>query len=234
MDELIIGCPVYKRAWILPRWFESVERACGVAGIDPVYAFVVDDRDTETLDVIWDHSGSGYVFCVHEREEHEDVRNWNGERYAWMAELRNELLGVVRLAAPSYFLSLDSDILLHPDAIRNMMETIQSCDAVGGKAFLTELGTTCPNWANLSTGPSRSLKRHNVDHVIDVGILMAVKLMTPSAYSIDYEAHRQGEDIGWSLACAKKGLRFKWDGRVANKHVMRPDLIDKFDERVGF
>lgn len=232
MDEIVVGCPVYKRAWVLPRWFDHVEKAFEVAGFTPTYAFVVDDRDEETIEVISNHHGGGFVFSVQEKVEHSGERTWNPQRFIWMAELRNELLGIVRLAQPPYFLSVDSDILLHEQALVNLLETIEHCDAVGGKTYLSETGNTVPNWANLSK--SGGLKRYESSEVMAVQILMALKLMTPAAYAVDYSGHEQGEDIGWSLACRSKGLKFLWDGRVASKHIMRPDMLDKIDKRVGY
>lgn len=231
-EEFLVGCPVYKRAWILPTWFDHVEKAAAAAGVEPVYVFVVDERDEETIEVISRRDAAGYVFNVKEQHEHDGARRWNHDRYRWMVNLRNELLGVVRLVGPNLFLSLDSDMLLHPDAIKNMMETSEACDAVGGKAYMTDAGTDCPSWANLKSNGGLHRPDSNGIHRCDV--IMAIKLMKPQAYAVDYEFSKQGEDIGWSIACAERGLRFLWDGRVANKHVMTPDRLDKFDKRVGF
>jgi hypothetical protein len=65
-------------------------------------------------------------------------------------------------------------------------------------------------------------------------VIMAVKLMSPAAYNVDYEVHRQGEDIGWSIAARKKGVKLGWDGRTVSKHLMTKDALDKIDKRVGF
>lgn len=231
-DDLIVGCPVYKRGWILPTWFDHVEKATAAAGVEPVYAFVLDDRDEATVEAISNHNGAGYAFRVREREEHDGRRQWNPRRYEWMVELRNELLGVVRLAEPKLFLSLDSDILLHPDAIKVLMETIEDCDAVGGKCYMTPRGNRHPSWAQL--GRNNHLYRADSDGIFPVDVIMAIKLMRPSAYNVDYEYSKQGEDIGWSKACKAKGLKLKWDGRVANKHVMDPLNLNLVDRRVGF
>jgi hypothetical protein len=243
MTDLLIGCPVYKREWILPKWFEHVENACELVGVSPEYVFVADDRDLATLEVISQHKGSGYVFCMQEKEEHDGqgnaigtarkMRTWDISRYEWMTELRNALLGVVRQVAPKHFLSLDSDILLHPQSLYGMYEFIDRVDAVGSKAYLSYEGKNFPNAGHLG-GPSGSLKRDDSVEVLSVEILMAVKLMAPTAYNVDYVSHSSGEDIGWSLACRKQGLRFMWDGRTPNKHVMDRKQLDRLDKRVGF
>lgn len=229
-DDFLIGCPVYRRAWILPAWFDHVRAACEKANITPAYAFVVDPADEETMEAISVQEGGGYVFGVPDKRNQER-RAWNKERYEWMVELRNELLGVVRLVEPRLFLSLDSDILLHPDAIANMLETIQECDAVGGRAYMTPTGVNFPSYANL--GREGSLIRKDFDGVFPIEVIMAIKLMKPQAYSVDYRYDRQGEDIGWSKACREAGLKLMVDARVGNKHVMAPEFMG-FDKRVGY
>jgi hypothetical protein len=63
---------------------------------------------------------------------------------------------------------------------------------------------------------------------------MAAKLMTPDAFRVDYEFDLQGEDVGWSRACARAGLTLGWEGRVISKHVLAPHLLTTRDPRVGF
>jgi hypothetical protein len=229
--SILVGCPVYKRGWVLPRWFEHVDKACAVAGVEPEFAFVVDPRDDETMDAITEYPGVGYVWGREEDEPHPDERKWNTARWHWMVELRNDLLAIARAVQPDFFLSVDSDILLHPDALKNMLETAEQADAVGGKVYMTPLGRQFPSYATLKTG---GLKREESSDVFRTEIIMALKLMKPAAYNVDYAFHEQGEDIGWSLACKEAGLVLKWDGRVASKHVMSPELLDVVDQRVGF
>ena len=40
--DLMIGCPVAKREWILPRWMEYIEHVMVAKSIDPLYAFAID------------------------------------------------------------------------------------------------------------------------------------------------------------------------------------------------
>lgn len=175
-----------------------------------------------------------------------DAREWNWARFERMVELRNTLLGTVRELEPEYFLSLDSDILLHEDAIANMVETIETMpwQAVGGKTYLSpprinpktgeELAgcRSHPSWANVTR--NGGLRRQDAEGVFPCDVIMAIKLMTMPAYGIDYEVHAQGEDTGWSLACAKHGVRVGWDGRVTSKHIMRSEDLDVIDPRCGY
>jgi hypothetical protein len=72
------------------------------------------------------------------------------------------------------------------------------------------------------------------DGCFPVGVIMAIKLMTPPAYNVDYEWNHQGEDIGWSLAALARGLKLGWDSRTTTKHVFYPHLLDEVDPRCGY
>lgn len=224
---LLIGAPVLRREWIIRHWKDHIKKAIP-EGMP--YGFVmVGAKGDPTLEA-FDSSDRIHIRYVDEPRE-EDKRKWNIERYDRMAELRNIMLEEVRVIAPEYFLSLDTDILLHPDGIKTLFTCINEADAVGGKCYLSERGRSCPSYAYLSP---HGLRRKDTQNVIMPDVIMAIKLMTPKAYNVDYMSNKWGEDIGWSVAAKGKGLSLAWDGRVTNKHVMRPELLDKVDFRAGF
>lgn len=228
-----VGCPVAHRAWVLDAWFDHVEAACEAADVEPRYVFVGDPERDRSFKVIGRRATECDVIAV-PNGKGDDVRRWDQGRYRQMVELRNLLLGLVRDIGPSFFLSLDSDILLHPDVLNVLLEDMEKddYDAIGGRCFMTQTGRSCPSWARLS--PRGALQRYDSDGYFAAQIIMAIKLMRPTAYHIDYELHIQGEDIGWSLACQRAGLKLGWDGRLASKHVLAPHLLNLLDPRVGF
>lgn len=249
MTYLVAGCPVYGRDWIIGAWFDHIEDACRIAGIaEPHYAFVIDEADTATIDAINEacerHRRIAFYFAASQADGDDGHRGWNNRtRILWLTQLRNWLLGVVRPLQPDWFLSLDSDILLHPSALELGIGAAQErhFDAVGLKAYLSP-SDLCPNYCQLiSEG-----HMHRPDHegVIPADVIMAAKLMSPTAYAIDYEFDHRGEDLGWSRRCKEAGLKLGHDGRVASKHVMRRDVrladgsvvngIDQVDARVGY
>lgn len=242
MTSLLVGCPVLRREWIIGAWMNHVEISCGIAGVDPSYIFVCDPRDPtrKAAELRAAAMGRSITFIdVEDKVDDPHSHAWGNTRNLHhMVDLRNMLLAEVRELAPDVFLSLDSDILCHPQQVANLMETITGgFDAVGGKVYLSP-GRDCPSWGSFSK--ERGLTRSDADYVMEVDVIMAIKLMMPSAYHVDYEFEHNGEDIGWSLNCRANGLRLGWDGRVASKHVMEKtdgngaSLIDKIDGRVGF
>jgi hypothetical protein len=231
--KVVVGCPVLYRQWIMNDWFDHVERAFEKVDVEPVYAFVGDQILDPTFEII-DRRAKQVVVDVEPVTRPDDHREWNQGRYRTMVDLRNRLLRLVRAATPQVFLSLDSDILLHPDAVALLLEDLEGglYDAVGSRCFMTQTGRSCPSWARL--GPHGQLHRYDAAGFFPVQVIMAIKAMTRPAYLVDYELHAQGEDIGWSLAAGRAGVRLGWDGRVASKHVMAPELLHLRDPRCGF
>lgn len=233
MKSVLIGAPVFQRAWCLPAWFDHVEKACVEADVAPQFVFVGDaERDPDTWAVIAERADQLMRVYVTEETRTADVRDWAlAPRFHRMVELRNALLDEVRAIGPEWFLSLDSDILLHPQALVNLLESVERFDAVGGRAYMSP-GTACPSYGSLVY--AGGLHRPDFTGVAAVDVIMAVKLMTPLAYAVDYEWHHLGEDIGWSVACRRVGLTLGFDGRVAQKHLMDREALNRLDPRAGF
>lgn len=241
--RLLIGCPVRDRAWIMPRWFEHVEAALERARLRASFVFVAPAGD-ETEPVIYRH-GPARCLVLHSDEGDQPERGWADEaRVRHLVDLRNRLLRHVRAAGPDAYLSLDSDVLLAPEAIADLVESLGSgrFGAVGGATFMSALHDS-PGVPASQDFPScgwvrgmDGFQRQAIEHrgVIPVGVIMAVKMMSPRAYWIDYQLRREGEDVGWSLACEAAGVRLGWDNRHPSKHVMARHHLDRVDERCGF
>jgi hypothetical protein len=243
--RLVVGCPVRDRAWIIYRWFEHTQRAIAAAGISSeqvMYVFVGDHSDDDTFREIdracLDFSVSRHVIDRPGSGGPYD-RTWGWNRYLEMAELRNALLGVVREAEPDLYWSLDSDILVSRTALASAIDALDhrapqglQYDAVGQRCYMTPAGTWCPSYA-MQVG-SAGLSRDDSDGLFRVDVIMAAKVLTPKAYAVDYAAHYQGEDIGWSEAARKAGCTLAWDGRTVSKHVMGKEFLHTVDQRCGF
>jgi hypothetical protein len=228
---VLVGCPVSRRGWVLARWFDHVETAAARVPTTVSYLFVADPGDDDTMTAIEE---AGLPVTVVELAEGraDDVRLWTPERVQHLVDVRNALLAKVRQLAPETFLSLDSDILLHPDAIANLLESFPRFDAIGGRTYMTPKGTSCPSWGV----PVRAggVRRCDQRGVFPIDVIMAIKLMGSAAYQVDYEYHRFGEDLGWSAACRRRGLRLGVDARVPNKHCMEPAMLARVDPRCGY
>lgn len=192
--------------------------AADVAGVEIEYVFVIA-RDDPTREFISNAQVQVPVHLVESGERLEaDTRVWGPERYRQMVTLRNILLGAVNKLAPDYFLSLDSDVLLHEDALKNMLATAaEGFDAVGGKCWMTNYTDAC---SYIQLINSHGFIRPDVTDVIPVDVIMAIKLMNPKAYGVSYFWDGDGEDVGWSRRATAEGCKLAFDGRVCSRHVM--------------
>lgn len=247
VPELIIGCPILRREWIAREWVDFAVRSARNAGLEPTFLVVagedighVPGALDPTIPVLERALGAhGLALNIEPVPEPrcQDQRMWGlAGGYERMVDLRNTLLRRIREIGPDLFLSLDSDILLHPGALTSMRQTMldRGWDAIGGKCYMTpqHTGRRNPSWAKLN--PQGGLYRTDSDGQIPVQIIMAIKLMTPAAYAVDYRVHAQGEDIGWSLNAKEQHVQLGWDGSVCSKHVMQPSELSEPDERCGY
>lgn len=211
--------------------------SCKIAGLKPAFIFVMDPNEQPLFEMIQNQCKLNnvdlYVGEVTE-EQREDKRDWHGERYHKMVALRNILLEGVRNVAPPLFLSLDSDILLNSEALKSLCLNFRDeWAAIGGKTYMSHTGREYPSYGILNQ-VNGFIRRKEADGCWPVDVIMAIKLMKPEAYAIDYVFDSQGEDIGWSKECKKAGLKLGWDGTHCSKHVMRKDDLEKVDARVGY
>jgi hypothetical protein len=233
--KIMVGAPVYRREWIIEQWFQYMFAALEHAGVeDYSFAFVGDYRDP-TFEIINEFGTEYKVYSKSAPEE--DLggrkRTWDHDLYDKMVYLRNDLLYIPRQMEPDFFLSADTDILINPEALSCMLESIQKFDAVGGKLYMTPRSKFHPSCAKLGR-EGQLIRSKDPKGVFEAEIIMALKLMTPDAYNVNYYFHEQGEDIGWCLQARYNGLKLGFDGRVANKHIMDPSMLDKVDDRVGY
>lgn len=232
VTTLVIGGPVCKREWILPEWFERVAEATSHAGVSADFVFAVPSWDRDTQEVIRGCKPTAEIIETKEPQRI-DQRTWNSARYEHMAMLRNTVLKAVREIGPEAFWSLDSDILPRQDALVFLLEGLETFDAVGGHTWMTPLGKDCPSYAGLK-GDQLVGRIDQEVGCFPVDVIMATKLMAPAAYDVDYEGHLMGEDVGWSKACARAGVRLGWQAQAIHKHVMSQNALNTFDWRAGW
>lgn len=237
MTQLVVGCPVRDRLWVLPVWFDYLARATAKAGVEPFVLTVGDPQDesVQFVEQAADERGWGS-----ENLPIAEIgllppfqRAWNIDRYRYMADLRNLLLAEVKRRGPDIYWSLDSDILVHEDALVSALDALEHrpFDAVGQRCYMTAHGTWCASYCMFTNG---GLLRDDSDGCFPVDCIMASKVMTPRAYDVGYIVNEQGEDIGWSIECARFGVKLGWDGRTTSKHVMAIEYLHLIDPRCGF
>lgn len=245
MTELVVGAPVHQRAWILPDWLHHLTRAIehhedpqDLDWDDIVLLFNYGPSNDATLEILREAERMrpwSVEVLVDETDEHHADRRWSFARYEVMARLRNDLLARVRELAPAHYLSLDTDILLPDGAVHDLLydfEDERGFDAVAPLLYMTPQGKRYPNAMRLESG-TRPKEMHAVTMLQEV--VFAAVMMGPRLYSeVEYAAHSRGEDIGWGLNARQKGMKMGLNPNVVCKHVMKPELLDAVDVRIGW
>ena len=234
MTDIVVGCPTQNRSWILPLWRDYVTEAVP-EDWNLQFVLAVPSWDEETIAL-----ADWATIVPLDESEKDDSRKWrwnNTDVYYHMAHIRNELLRTVRTIKPDVFLSLDSDILIHPNAIVEMYETMMAnkADAVGGLTYLDPIDPTVTSLATWSDPATCTMFQRCTapgQHPID--IIMAIQMMGNLAYNVNYEHNILGEDFGWAKSLKRAGAKIFCDGRSASKHVMDPKWLDIIDKRVGY
>lgn len=241
---LVVGAPVHQRAWVLVDWLHHLTRAIehhpdpqDFDWEDVVLLFNYGPSTDGTLEILREaermHPWTVEVM-VDEKDEHVADRRWSYARYEVMARLRNDLLTRVRTLSPAYYFSLDTDILLPDGAIHDLLVDFEDpkFDAVAPTVYMTPNGKGFPNAMRLDSG-ARQRNQHAFTMIVEVAF--AAVMMRPALYQgVDYAAHMRGEDIGWGLNARKQGMVMGLNPNVVCKHIMRPEMLDAVDPRVGW
>lgn len=233
---LVIGAPVHERAWVLPDWLHHLS---------------IQDLPWERVVLLlnYGHSNDGTLEVLRQAEQmlpwtvevlhdagddHVAERRWNYPRYEVMARLRNGLLERVRELKPSFYLSLDTDILLPKNGIADLLNDFDGAkfDAVSPLLYMTPTSKGYPNAMDLTSGVRPKLMH---DFTMRVDVCFAAVMMRPSLYlNVDYRAHSRGEDIGWGENARDAGMVMGLNPRVQCKHVMNREMLTAPDERIGW
>jgi hypothetical protein len=171
----------------------------------------------------------------------EDSERDSEHRYAYLADIRNRLLRIVAAIGPAYYLSLDSDILMRPDALSALLRAADGRGAVGG--LIDMGGAQMPghwSWMHLD-GDDAYRSNQRVPLATDwpgpigeneampqlpsrlrVGVIMGCKLMSPNAYrNARYADHVDGEDVGWAIQARAMNVPLWLVPAARGEHILR-------------
>lgn len=240
--KLLIGCPIYKRDWILNHWIRCIKNQ-SIGGLDIGLLFEVSPDDAPTIAILqswkkYDSSISHFDIIIRDDIPHyqheENSRLWTISKYENMVSLRNALLRRVREISPDYYFSLDSDILIeNPNTLELLIAHIkEGADAVNPLMFMTPMGDMYPSvmsWLNDGTNSATRLPRYPIGSYFKSDVIMAAKMMRKEVYeNIDYTVHRQGEDVGWSWKCKEAGYSLFCASYIYAPHIMSKEYYAKY------
>lgn len=242
--KLIIGCPIYKRDWILHHWIRClINQSFDLSKVGFIFEVSPDDIETISILETWkriDKTIPHFDIKIRDDISHfqhiENGRNWTISKYENMVSLRNSLLTTVRELEPDFYFSLDSDILLtNPNTIELLIAHVKSgADAVNPLMFMTPTGDMYPStmtWASQKNDTAQRLRKYPIGTFFQTDIIMAAKMMSKSVYqNVDYRIHHQGEDVGWSHNAKLKGFKLYCASYIYAPHIMSEEMYAGFLE----
>jgi hypothetical protein len=241
---IIIGCPVYKRDWILDEWFHCIENQT-VPLSELGFLFELGPEDEETHNVLWNWHTlhpevsvfDGVIRMDEKHKAHpEESRTWCKLDYYKMVNLRNNLLERVNLYNPDRYFSLDSDILLtDTKTIERLAEITESGGAVNPLMYMFPKGVAFPSvmsWVDNSTKVARRLTgSYPIGTLFRSDVIMAAKMMSKPVYeNVRYIWHRQGEDLGWSSEAKRLGHELWCSSDIYAEHILHRYMLEQWRE----
>lgn len=238
--KILIGLPVYKRAWILPKWLEYIERQT-VPLEDLGFIFELGPDDEETHNVLWEWqaahpSVSAFDGLIREDINHEthmeNGRHWKGYQYWRMVDLRNSLLDRAIALQPERFFSLDSDILLeNPSTLEELYNRTATNDAVSPLTYMDPRSIKHPSVMSWIGGwrAKRLLDNYPIGTMFKADIIMAAVMMSKPVYeTVRYRWHKQGEDLGWSADARVNKFDLWCASDIYGAHIMHEKDLDPY------
>jgi hypothetical protein len=240
--KILLGCPIYKREWIIHHWIRDVlTQSVDISNIG--FVFEVSPDDTTIIEVlqIWKNISKEIPYFnikvrddIPHFEHEENTRKWTISKYENMVSLRNSLLQTAREVEPDFYFSLDSDILLeNPNTLELLIAHIKSgADAVSPLMFMTPIYDMYPSimtWRNDGTNKALRQQSYPIGSYFQTDVIMAAKMMSKNVYqNVDYVVHEQGEDVGWSYECFKKDYKLFSASYIYAPHIMSQNMYARF------
>lgn len=243
--KILIGMPVYKRAWILRDWFAAIE-AQSIPLDQLGFIFELGPDDDETHNILYDwHANHPQVWCfdgiIRENERHamhaDGFREWTHGKYYTLVNLRNNLLERAVCHQPDRYFSLDSDILItNPKTIEHLANLTESLDAVSLLCYMRWKHArdvehpSVMSWQTEHGGRAeRRLQEYPLGDLFQSDVIMAAKMMSKQVYeNVRYRWHRQGEDVGWSAEAYHQGFNLYCASNIYAPHIMHTFLLDYY------
>lgn len=240
MLKVLIGLPIFRREWILPKWLEYIEKQTMPLS-EIGFIFELGPDDDETHDILWEWQAKHPEVSVFDgliradviHEVHPDSsRTWDRHKYWRMVDFRNNLLDRAVALQPERYFSLDSDILLeNPNTIETLYELTGTLDAVSPLTYMFPYNIDFPSVMTWIDGPGKTAQRFDypIGTLFQADIIMAAVMMSKSVYeNTRYQWHKQGEDLGWSFDATRKGYKLWCSSDIYGAHIMYKNDLGQY------
>lgn len=227
--KIAITCPVYERAWVLPRWYKCV-LAQGIKPKNIDLIFGLTDGEDETRTIIQDFQSYFGSTRIIECNDLPSFRGRDQGRFEILAHIRNRILESIESEQYDLWFSYDSDILIPDGCLKTLIKDIKSKD-VDIVAPYVELMPRVPNCATRRQNSDQFWRRtpygmfypQGSFYEVQNGTVFAIFLAKPKVFAFRYGWHEGGEDFYWGNQMLDNGIRSWMDSRVICEHIFRRD-----------
>lgn len=240
--NILIACPIRNRAWILLEYLTHLQDL-NYPRENIAFHFVVNDStdDTKKMLTIWKNYYEKYYRYIRISEVNfgvpKDLEEGEGRdgsvkitqtrhnyTYKTLSILRNLILDFADFDETcSYLFSVDSDILVNPETVNDLLMVLSTNKDIVGSCISN--GGCCFNFLPLSGKREIIPENQNPFEVRLTGACMMVSRKVFSNKKIRYSPENSGEDEGFCKSA--KALGFKSyvyvDPRGIQKHIMRKE-----------
>jgi GT2 family glycosyltransferase len=226
--HVIIGMLAKDRAWVLPEWFASVwsQQVDGEVEIVSLVSPSEDDTEQIIIDqgvhVIKDDRPGRTTMEV-------DGHLWGSmETYEYMADIQNQLVDYACEQHCDYFFSLDSDIILPPNAIQNLINYMEAGHpGVAAPAVNLAVGEVAWNTMTWVHRDFPYMATRDVGTPVEgpADVVLAAMMMDRQGMRCRYEAHQQAHDVGFCVRADEMLIPRWWVPQIRCQHLMRRTLL---------
>ena len=223
--RIVIGCPVFERAWSLPRWFNSIfQQKINLKQTELVFA-LTDFGNDNTLDIITKYGQKFNSLTVIDCNDIKAFGGRDSERYYSLVVLRNRIFDKLREIQPDYYFSYDTDILLPEGTLKGLIKDKK--DIVGPWVDLVP-PNGIPNCVTRIGNGFRRRKPYAQFYpqtgLYEVDTVFAVSLMAAPVFNTcTYKWHPGGEDYGFAEEVINAGFHSWMDANFIGTHLYKKD-----------
>lgn len=221
--QVMIGCPVRNRAWILPLYLQHLT-ALSYPSDQVEYCFVINDSQDETELILQEFARLFPVRLLYDNSSRPGGWQRGFYQFSRLAQLRNRLLDAFLQSDCHYLFSVDSDILVPPHALQQLLQAgkdMVSALVCNGAEIGDDQFYNIFNWENDRLLPIRNFPRNQVFPVDCTGAACLIKRRVIEA-GVRYNSSWGPEDIGFCREVKKHGFAIFCHGSIECVHVMKP------------
>lgn len=223
-SKVMIGCPVRNRAWILPRYLERLE-ALDYNGIEREYCFILNDSNDKSGEILFEfaHKTTAPVQLIHKNLGQKYGSQREEYSFSNLALLRNLFIDNFLRSTCSHLLSLDSDILIPPNALQDLLESnkdiisllLSNGEILGDPNIFNILRKEGDRFVHIKDFP--------YNRIIDVDCTGAAYLIKRRVLEqgVRYSSKYGAEDIGFCLSAKRMGFQISCNTGILADHIMK-------------